>query len=49
MSAHSNYNKIPFIELLGNVTNGWENIVDTLKLDKNKVEKRYKKKINESD
>ena len=37
MSAHSNYNKIPFIELLGNVTNGWENIVDTLKLDKNKV------------
>lgn len=37
MSAHSNYNKTPFIELLGNVTNGWENIVDTLKLEKNKV------------
>jgi hypothetical protein len=34
MSAHSNYNKTPFIELLGNVTNEWENILDTLELEK---------------
>lgn len=37
MSAYSNYNKTPFIELLGNVTNGWEDIVNTLELEKNKV------------